>query len=144
RIKTHLELGARGDVPETPKQKDPYLSGVRNLIIGNNRSAVAAMARQARKWGFHVLVLPEFIEGEAKRVARRFVRLARRIHQTGRPVSKPACIIGGGETTVTVRGAGKGGRCQEFVLAAVEGIGGLKKTVMMAFGTDGIDGMQPR
>lgn len=144
RIKTHLERGARGDVPETPKPGHPGLSHVQNLMIGDNHLAVQAVAHEAKKHGFHLWIWPGFIKGEARKVAGRFVKLAREIHQAGHPVSKPACLIGGGETTVTVRGSGKGGRCQEFALAAAEGIADLGKTVILAFGTDGMDGMQPR
>jgi len=143
-IKTHLECGARGDIPETPKPGHPALSHVQNLMIGDNRLAVRATAQEAKKRGFHLWIWPGFIEGEAKTLAGRFVKLARGIHQTGLPVSKPACLIGGGETTVTVRGSGKGGRCQEFSLAATEGIADLGKTVILAFGTDGMDGTPPR
>jgi hydroxypyruvate reductase len=144
KIRSHLESGARGNVPETPKRGDPEMGRARNLVIGGNRLALDAAARQAANQGFHVWVLPGFIEGEAKKIAAQFVKLARKIHRTGRPVAKPACVIGGGETTVNVRGPGRGGRCQEFVLAAVNGIKNLKRTVILAFGTDGVDGAQPR
>lgn len=144
RIKTHLERGAHGDIQETPKPGHQGLSHVRNVIIGDNHLAIQAVAREAKKRGFHVWIWPGFIEGEAREVAGQFVKLARKVHQTGRPVAKPACLMGGGETTVTVRGSGKGGRCQEFTLAAVKGISNLKKTVILAFGTDGMDGTQPR
>lgn len=144
RIKTHLERGARGDIPETPKPGHSGLSHVKNLMIGDNHLAVQAAAREAKKRGFHVWIRPRFIEGEAREVAGRFVELARAIHQTGRPIVKPACLIGGGEATVTVRGSGKGGRCQEFALAAVKGISELKRTVILAFGTDGMDGTKPK
>jgi glycerate 2-kinase len=143
-IRTHLERGALGEIPETPKPGQPSLSHVQNLIIGDNHLAVQAVAREAKRRGFHVWIWPGFIEGEAREIAGRFVTLARKIHQTGRPVLKPACIIAGGETTVTVRGSGKGGRCQEFALAAAERIAGLARTVIMAFGTDGMDGTPPQ
>jgi glycerate 2-kinase len=101
---------------------------------------VEAAAARAREIGFPPHVLTRSLEGEAREMAGRFVEMARAI-QTGRgPVAPPACVIAGGETTVTVRGRGKGGRCQEFALAAALDMEGLRGVVMLAAGTDGTDG----
>ncbi|HET8577772.1 MAG TPA: DUF4147 domain-containing protein [Methylomirabilota bacterium] len=135
-----LEAGARGRIPETPKPDDPLFARVTNVVIGNNRLVVDAAQRKAAELGFSTHVLTRSLEGEARDVAERFVELARAIHAGKGPVQAPACVIAGGETTVTVRGRGRGGRCQEFALAAALGMDGLEDVVILAAGTDGTDG----
>ncbi len=125
---------------ETPKPGDPIFAKVRNVIVGSNRLAVDAAARQARALGFRTLVLSTTVQGEAREVARVFASVAQEIRATGRPVKPPACIIAGGETTVTIRGTGLGGRNQEFALAAALDIAGLENVVVLSAGTDGADG----
>jgi hydroxypyruvate reductase len=125
---------------ETPKPGDRIFEYVQNLIVGSNRLAVDAAARQARALGYHTLVLSTFIEGETRDVARVHAAIAKEIRATGRPVKLPACVISGGETTVTIRGTGLGGRNQEFALAAALDIAGLKDVVILSAGTDGTDG----
>lgn len=139
-IRDRIERGVRGEIPETPKPGDPLFTRVRNVVIGSNRLAVDCAAARARESGFHTLVLSTFIEGETREIARMHAAIAKEIVQSGRPVKPPACIITGGETTVTLRGAGLGGRNQEFVLAAAIEIAGLPNTVMLSAGTDGSDG----
>jgi glycerate 2-kinase len=129
-----------GDAPETPKPGDSIFEKVQNLIVGSNRLAVDEAARKARALGYHTLVLSTFIEGETRDVARVHAAIAKEIRATGRPVKPPACVISGGETTVTIRGAGLGGRNQEFALSAALDIGGLKDVVVLSAGTDGTDG----
>ena len=99
-----------------------------------------AAALEARRLGFHTLVLSTFVEGEAREVARVHAAIAKEIRAAGRPVPRPACVISGGETTVTIRGQGLGGRNQEFALAAAIEIAGLRDTVILSAGTDGTDG----
>ncbi len=135
-----LETGARGQVPETPKPDDPLFARVTNVVIGNNQLVVDAAERMAAKLGFATHVLTRSLEGEAREAAGRFVETARAIRAGKGPVSAPACVIAGGETTVTVRGQGNGGRCQEFALAAALGMEGLEDVVILAAGTDGTDG----
>jgi len=135
-----LEQGARGELPETPKPGDPLFAGVRNSVIGNNALVVNAAAARARELGFTPHVLTRALEGEARDVAGRFVELARAIRAGRGPVRAPACVIAGGETTVTIRGRGKGGRCQEFALTAALAMDGLDDVVTLAAGTDGSDG----
>ncbi|MFB3828685.1 MAG: glycerate kinase [Bryobacteraceae bacterium] len=139
-VRKRLEGGAEGAVPETPKAGDAVFRRVENRIIGSNRLAVDAAAAEARRMGFHTLVLSTFIEGETRDVARMHAAIAREIAAAGRPLKRPACIITGGETTVTLRGGGLGGRNQEFVLAAAIDIAGLENVVVMSGGTDGTDG----
>ncbi len=102
--------------------------------------AVTAVGEKARALGLNALILTTKLQGEAREVAKLFGTLAREVRETGRPVPRPACLVAGGELTVTVTGRGKGGRCQELALAAVKEIAGLKGTTLAAFGTDGTDG----
>jgi glycerate 2-kinase len=131
-------LGA--NIAETPKPGDKIFAKVQNLIVGSNRLAVDAAAGQARALGYRTCVLSTFMEGETKDVAGVHAAIAKEIRATGRPVKPPACVISGGETTVTIRGTGLGGRNQEFALAASMDIAGLKDTVVLSAGTDGTDG----
>jgi hydroxypyruvate reductase len=139
-IRDRLERGARGEIPETPKPDDPIFRGVTNTVIGNNRLVVDAAAARARALGFAPHVLTRALEGEAREAAGRLVGLAREIRGGRGPVAAPACLIAGGETTVTVRGGGAGGRCQEFALAAALALEGVEGVVALAAGTDGTDG----
>src|SRR5207245_754411 len=95
---------------ETPKPGDPIFQNVQNVIIGSNRLAVDAAAARARSMGFHTMVLSTVIEGETRVIARLHAAVAKEIVAYGRPLKRPACIISGGETTVTIRGDGLGGR----------------------------------
>jgi len=126
--------------PETPKPGDPLFRRVRNTVIGSNRLALDAAARRARELGYRTLVLASEIEGETRDIARMHAAIARQVVRAGQPVRPPACIITGGETTVTLKGDGLGGRNQEFVLAAAIDIAGLPGTVVFSAGTDGSDG----
>jgi hydroxypyruvate reductase len=139
-VRQRIERGARGELPETPKAGDPLFRRVRNVLVGNNRLALDAAAKRARALGFHTLVLASEIQGETREIARMHAAIAREIVSASRPVKAPACIVTGGETTVTLRGDGLGGRNQEFVLAAALDIAGLKNVVVLSAGTDGSDG----
>ena len=139
-VRTRIERGARGEIPETPKPKDPLFARVRNTVVGGNRLALDAAARAARLLGYRTLILSSTIEGETREIARMHAAIAREISSTGRPVRPPACIITGGETTVTIKGDGLGGRNQEFTLAAALDIAGLPRVVVFSAGTDGSDG----
>lgn len=139
-IRDRLRAGMAGAVKETPKPGEPLFRRVHNQIIGNNSAAVEAAARAARQARYHPLILSTSLAGEAKEVAKVYGAIAREIVRANRPVPRPACVIGGGECTVTVRGDGKGGRAQEFALAAAFEIAGLNRVWVAAFGTDGTDG----
>jgi hydroxypyruvate reductase len=139
-IRERIEGGARGRLPETPKPGDPLFKHVRNVVIGSNRLAVDAAAARARQLGFRTLVLSTFIEGETREIARMHAAIAQEIVHAGRPLKPPACVITGGETTVTIRGDGLGGRNQEFVLSAAIDISGLPNVAVLSAGTDGSDG----
>ena len=135
-IRERLSSGA----PETPKPGDAIFAKVQNLIVASNRLAVDAAMREARALGFNTMALSTFIEGEAREVARVHAAIAKEIRAAHRPLKPPACVISGGETTVTIRGTGLGGRNQEFTLAAAIEIAGLKDVAILSAGTDGSDG----
>jgi glycerate 2-kinase len=139
-VRDRIEQGARGEIPETAKPSDPLFRRVRNTVVGSNPLALAAAASRARALGFRPLVLSSEIQGEARQIARVHAAIAHELVRSGRPIKPPACIISGGETTVTLKGTGLGGRNQEFVLAAAIDIAGLPDTVILSAGTDGTDG----
>jgi glycerate 2-kinase len=139
-VRSRLEAGLRGEIPDTPKAGDSCFRKVRNVIVGSNRLAVDAAARKAKELGYRPLVLSTFIEGETREIAAMHAAMAKEITVSGRPVRPPACLISGGETTVTLKGNGLGGRNQEFVLACALGIDSLPDTVAFSGGTDGTDG----
>jgi glycerate 2-kinase len=132
-VVARLQAGRRGEVPETPKPGDPLFDRVENLVIGNNALVVEAAVERVRGLGWTPHVVTRGLEGEARLAARNLVERARRF---------PAgtCLIAGGETTVTVRGRGRGGRCQEFALAAGLALRPSEGLVVLAAGTDGTDG----
>ena len=125
---------------ETPKPGDPALGRTQNVIVGSNRQAIDAAARKARELGWRPLVLSTFIEGETRDVARMHAAIVKEILTSGRPARPPVCVLSGGETTVTLRGKGMGGRNQEFVLAAAIALEGFGPVTIFSGGTDGIDG----
>lgn len=132
-VVARLAAGRRGEIPETPKPGDPLFQRVHHVVVGNNALVVEAAAARARALGWEPVVVSRALTGEARVVARELVERARRL----RP---PACLIAGGETTVTVRGSGRGGRCQEFALAAALALRPGEELVVLAAGTDGTDG----
>jgi hydroxypyruvate reductase len=139
-VRRRIERGERAEIPETPKPADPLFARVRNTVIGGNRLALDAAARAAHQLGYRTLILSSTIQGETREIASMHAAIAREIVATGRPIRPPACIVTGGETTVTIRGDGLGGRNQEFTLAAALEIAGLDRVVVFSAGTDGSDG----
>ena len=140
-IQSHLENGREGLIPETPKAGDPIFESVHNFIIGSNILALKAAEEKARDFGYNTLILSSMVEGETKEVAGIHTAIAKEIVKTGNPIPSPACIISGGETTVTIRGKGLGGRNLEFCLAASLDLIGLPPRVaVLSGGTDGDDG----
>jgi glycerate 2-kinase len=136
----HLRRGAAGDLPETLKKLPDR---VHNRVIGNNAHSLDAAGRTAAELGYRVLNLGSFIEGETRPVAVAFAGLVRAVREQGVPFVPPACLLSGGETTVTLgEEHGRGGRNQEFVLAAAAKLGaeGLRRVVVLSGGTDGEDG----
>ena len=139
-VRAHLEAGAGGEVADTPKPSDAALAGVTNVVIGNNGLVVDAAVGEARRLGFAPCLLTRSLQGEAREVARAFAAILAEIARSGSPVGRPACLIAGGETTVTVRGRGTGGRCQEFALALAAELATMRNVAVLAAGTDGSDG----
>ena len=139
-VRKRFEAGLAGEIPETPKPGDGVLERCHNVVVGSNGLAVAAAAGRARELGYNSLVLSTRLEGEAREVAHVYSAIGKEILTSGAPVAAPACVIAGGETTVTVRGNGKGGRNQELVLAGAMHLSGWHGTVLFSGGTDGTDG----
>lgn len=123
--------------PETPKQDDPIFARVQNVIVGDNALAVQAALHQARKEGFHTLSLGSHWQGEAREVG---LELARQLRTAAATSPSCLCMAAGGETTVMLRGNGKGGRNQELALAAVPALAGACGLMLVSLATDGEDG----
>lgn len=134
--------GVRDAIPlrETPKPGDPVFERVQNVVVGSNRLAALAAVEKARSLGFEALLLGTYVEGEAREVALVGAGLAKGMRADGDPLSPPACLVWGGETTVTIRGEGKGGRNQELALAAALALDGWSGVLLVALATDGTDG----
>ncbi len=139
-IQKVLSDGEKGVISETPKASDKAFKKVHNVIIGNNRSASQAVCENLRSAGLNTLLLTSTLEGEARHVGVMLASIVREVVVSGNPVPKPAGIIAGGETTVTVTGKGLGGRNQEIVLAAALKTGGMDGVVVASLSTDGVDG----
>jgi glycerate 2-kinase len=139
-VMTHLRKGVEDAAQETPKPDDPVFRTAYHVIVGSNIRCLEAAAHKAQKMGYHTLILSSRIEGETREVAKVHGAILKEILTSGRPLAPPACILSGGETTVTIHGKGKGGRNQEFVLACGREIAGLKGAAVFSAGTDGTDG----
>ncbi len=135
-VRERIEVGARGEIEDTPKRLDR----VQNLLVGSNRLAVDAARDKAKELGYRTLILSTTIQGETRDVAGVHASIAREIRDSGNPVKAPACVISGGETTVTLRGDGKGGRNQEFALAGALELDAVRDALLLSIGTDGTDG----
>lgn len=133
-----LERGARGEVEESPKPGDPRLAGAAYHLIGSRRDAVRGAAETARGLGYSVSIIDEPVTGEARRAGEDYVRTVARLTYE-RP--GPLCVVSAGETTVRVTGAGRGGRNQEFALAAAAPLARrFSEAVVASVGSDGVDG----
>jgi hydroxypyruvate reductase len=135
RVLAHLEAGAQGKRPETPKPGDPALRRVVTRVVAGNGNALEAAHREATRRGLRALVATHALSGEARVAGRRLAALSRALD-----VDAPLVVLAGGETTVTVRGAGRGGRNQELALSAALELQDLPRTALLAAGTDGSDG----
>ena len=138
-----LEAGAAGALDESPKAGDPALARAHSLLIGTNYQALLAAAARARELGYATLVLTSRLTGEAREAALMLLGIGEDVAHNGFPVAPPACIIAGGETTVTLRGSGRGGRNQEMALAfqaAMTRSRPAREVLFLAASTDGNDG----
>lgn len=139
-VREHLAAGAAGRHEETPKVDTHAWDHVHNRIVAGNGMALQAAAQTARRLGYRPLVLTSRLEGEARTVARVHAAIARQVADTGEPAPPPVCLLSGGETTVVVKGEGRGGRNQEFALAAALAMADAPAMMLLAAGTDGSDG----
>lgn len=139
-IVAHLQAGLRGEIPDTPKAGDPLFESVQNLIVGSNEQAARAICAVAQQAGMQTLLLSTYLQGEARELGRVAAAIARQLALSDLPIPKPACIVLGGESTVTLRGNGKGGRNQELALGAVADMAGLERVLLVSLATDGGDG----
>jgi hydroxypyruvate reductase len=139
-VREHLRRGCEGRIPETPKSGSDAFQRAVNIVVGSNRLAAEAAIRAAGARGLNTLLLSTYVEGEARHVARVAAAVAKEVRTFNRPVPRPACLVWGGETTVTVVGNGRGGRNQELALSAAIALDGLPDLMLVALGTDGTDG----
>jgi hydroxypyruvate reductase len=139
-IRARLEAGRAGQLPDTPKPGEPLFEAVQNVLVGSNMQAAQAALEAARNEGCMALLLSTYVQGEAREVGRVLGALGRELGLSGHPLPRPACLVIGGETTVTLRGDGRGGRNQELALAAVADLAGLDDIVVVTLATDGGDG----
>lgn len=136
----HITAGIAGQIAETPKADQEFFTRTKNIIIASNFDALLAAKNRADELGYNSLLLSSMLEGETSIVAANHIAIAREIVKHGYPLKTPACLLSGGETTVTITGTGKGGRNQEFVLAAATRMAGLDNLLVFSAGTDGTDG----
>jgi glycerate 2-kinase len=139
-VRSHIDKGAAGRTEDTPKSDNPAFKRCSQVLVGTNLQALKAAGREAQRLGYHPLILSSKVEGEAREVARFYAAIAKEILSSNNPIESPACVLCGGETTVTLRGDGRGGRNQEFALAAAVAIDGWDNIVVLSGGTDGTDG----
>ena len=139
-----LRRGAEGELPDTPKRGDRAFAKARTFLIGTNRIALAAAEAKARELGYESLVLTSRLTGESREAAQVLLGIGKDISDSGFPLRTPACLLVGGETTVTLRGEGRGGRNQEMALAFLAGIArspsNAERLLLLAASTDGGDG----
>lgn len=139
-VRERLSQGAAGALAETPKPGDPAFQRGVQVLVGSCLRALGAAAQAAQRLGYQPLILSSKVEGEAREVARAFAAVGREILSSRNPLKPPACVLMGGETTVTLQGGGQGGRNQEFVLAGAIALDATDRIVLLAGGTDGTDG----
>jgi len=139
-----LRAGGQGLIPETPKPGDPVFGKVTNIILGNNTTACRGTVEYARELGYHASLLTSSLTGEAREMAHLFASMAKDLRRGASEMTRPAFIVAGGETTVTLKGSGMGGRNQELALAFLVDVlnttGTLEDIFFLSAGTDGIDG----
>ena len=141
-VKRHIAMGTQGKIPETLKPQNPHFKRVHHVIIGDNQRAVQHIAKRAKQLGIHPIIQNATLQGEAKEMGKHIALFAKNIHRGKQPMARPACVIWGGEPTVTLtsKSTGKGGRAQECALSAAIEMSGLPNMIMAGLGTDGADG----
>ena len=139
-VLSYIDAGIAGRVDETPKAGEDFFKKTQNVIVASNFNALLKAKEKAEELGYHTLLLSSMLEGETRDVAANHIAIAREIQLHNCPLQQPACILSGGETTVKIRGTGKGGRNQEFALAAAIKMADMKNITVLCAGTDGSDG----
>jgi hydroxypyruvate reductase len=139
-VRVHIEKGVNGEIGETAKPGDPSFQNDITALVGTNLQALEAAKKKAESQGYRTLILSAMIEGETREVARMHAGIAKEIIASEHPIPPPACVLFGGETTVTLQGKGKGGRNMEFALASALALDGERHVVVLSGGTDGTDG----
>ena len=140
RVRERVQKGMAGEVEETPKPQEPFFERCHWELMGSNLQALLAARQEAERQGYSSLILSAGVEGETREVAKVHAAMAREALRSDNPLAPPACLLSGGETTVTLRGKGRGGRNQEFVLASAIALEGVEGVVVLSGGTDGTDG----
>jgi glycerate 2-kinase len=137
-----LRAGLRGEHPETHKPGDPVFAQAESRVIATARASLNAAAEVFRAHGITPIVFGDYFTGESREVAKVFAAMTREVREHGSPWKAPVALISGGETTVTVRGTGRGGRCSEFLLSLAVELEGMSNVYALAADTDGIDGSE--
>ncbi len=136
----HIIRGQKGAIPDTPKPGEPIFEHAYFRIMGNNHLLLQAAAATAKKLGYRCFILTKCLRGEAREQGRRLAALMKNLSSSQRIAADKICLLAGGETTVTLKGQGRGGRCQELALSAARELAGAPHCLLMAVGTDGTDG----
>lgn len=139
-IRNHIERGVSGEIADTPKADDTAFQRCSAVLVGTNLQAMLASSKEAERLGYHPVILSTKVEGEAREVAKVQAAIAKEVAGSGNPAPAPACLLFGGETTVTLQGDGKGGRNQEYALASALALEDQRHIVVLSGGTDGTDG----
>jgi glycerate 2-kinase len=139
-IKNILLAGVKIPAKETLKQGDPRLDKVQNIVVGSNYQAASSVVQQARREGLNSEIITTYLQGEARHASGCLTAMLKQVVSSDEPFKRPCCLVVGGETTVVVKGMGKGGRNQELALGAVDLIDGLKNVLLVTLATDGEDG----
>jgi hydroxypyruvate reductase/glycerate 2-kinase len=136
-VLTVIEQGIAGIIEETPKEPNPRIE---HFIIGSNLKGLMRGRDRGKELGIDTHIITSRLRGESREVAKVIVSIGEENAATGNPFSRPVCLLFGGETTVTLRGSGRGGRNQEMCLAALQEIKNRSGMTFLSAGTDGIDG----
>jgi glycerate-2-kinase len=138
-----IEKGIHGQIKETRRKEDEIFSRVFNFIIGDNNKALSAARKTAINFGYETEIITSSDQGEARETAKKYASLLHNIRPRRLFIPQTTCLLAGGELTVTVKGTGKGGRNQEFILAVLKEMSQNKQNyewLILSLGTDGIDG----
>jgi glycerate 2-kinase len=139
-VRRRIEQGMSGTLYETPKPGEAFFSRVNNILLADNLRALSDIQEKGQRKGYNTLILTSSLQGEAREVAKVFSAVVREIKETGKPIPPPALVIAGGETTVRVKGSGKGGRNCELALSFLVDMDGLNGVTFLSGGSDGSDG----